>query len=121
MLVAAVLLLVAGRCVASATPPPALVIATPGRSGSSFVSSWLAHGVGPSRVQYFLEPCSASYHTDPPGRDVGGAACAEVLGRLLRCDFSTVTPGRQTSTGDPLSQPWGNTTSIDGCGKDGPS
>ena len=96
---------------------------TPGRSGSSFVSSWFAKGLGSNKTLYILEACSASFHQLPKQQkemsDISGTLCAGLVDELLTCNFARVSLRKQKSTLDAFNFPWGNVSSVEGCGSDG--
>ena len=102
-----------------------LLLMTPGRGGSSFVSSWLSQGVsGGNKTLYFLEPCSVTYHRKSTrmgtigDHDITGLDCADLIQDLFMCNFDNVQLSDQTSTHDGFDLPWGNTSTVEGCATD---
>lgn len=94
-----------------------MVLMTPGRTGSSFVSSWFSKALE-DRTMYFLEPCSASFQRVSQATDITGIVCADLLKEIFNCDWSRVSFASQVSTGDGFDSPWGNVTSLGDCGTD---
>jgi len=122
----ALTMMVEATVLAHAPPPiaalPPVVLITPGRSGSSFLASWLAEALKATTL-YFLEPCSISFHRHPgyATSDLTGTECAVLLGEIMSCNFTRVKLDQQVSTQtmDAFNFPWGNTTSAADCGADG--
>jgi hypothetical protein len=90
-----------------------IVIIAQGRSGSTFLSSWL--GSHPN-VTYFLEPCSMIY-LKSFRRDATGISCANLMNKFLQCDFTDAAVERDQSVMIPQKavgfKGWGHQGGVD--------
>lgn len=79
-----------------------------GRSGSSFLFSWLE-----PQTLAFMEPCSTAFH-QLGSRDLLGSDCLALIDSLRRCDFSHVdlATERQVISPEDGFKGWGNRSHV---------